>query len=191
MGARPGVVLAYETWGELNTARDNAIYIAHALTGDSPVWGPAESGHHTGGWWNASVGAGRPFNGRHARGVARGRGAVETSLARYTGPALVIAVDSDRLYPLKNSQLLDAALSGSKRVNVVHSAARRDGFLVESGQLNAFIAELEAELQPVRIEPFAGICRPNPERIEPFATPNPRDPIRIEPLLRAMICPAR
>ena len=120
-----------------------------------------------------------------------GAGAVETSLARYTGPALVIAVDSDRLYPLKNSQLPDSGLSGSNGVKVVHSTVGLDGSLVESGQLNAFIAEFEAELQPVRIEPFARICRPNPVGIEPFATPNPRDPIRIEPLLRAMICPAR
>ena len=346
MGVLPGVTLAYETWGELNGARDNAVYIAHALTGDSHVWGPAEPGHHTGGWWNAMVGPGRPidperhfvvsanvvggcqgstgpasahpadgkpwgsrftyvtmrdmgaaeialadhlgvdrwrlmtgpsmggmraiewastvphrvgaiapvgsaaattadqiawstsqlaaissdpkfrggdyydaedgdgphsglgiarmiahatyrsegelserfgrsFQGEgdplgkgglfavqsylqhHARKLARrfdantyvrlvqaiqshdvgrGRGGVETALARYTGPALVIAVDSDRLYPLKNSQLLDAGLSGSSGVKVVHSPVGHDGFLVESGQLNAFLAEFEASL---------------------------------------------
>ena len=65
---------------------------------------------------------------------------------RYTGPALVVAVDSDRLYPLKNSQLLDAGFSGSNGVKVVHSPVGHDGFLVESGQLNAFIAEFEAGL---------------------------------------------
>ena len=346
MGALPGVTLAYETWGELNAARDNAVYIAHALTGDSHVWGPAEPGHHTGGWWNAMVGAGRPIDpsrhfvvsanvvggcqgstgpasphpvdglpwgsrfpyvtmrdmvaaeialadhlgidrwrlitgpsmggmraiewavtvpdrvgaiapvgsaaattadqiawstpqvaailadprfrggdyydaadgdgphvglgiarmiahttyrseselaerfGRSYQGesdplgrgglfsvqsylqhhgrklarrfdantyirlvqaiqshdVGRGRGGVETALARYTGPALIIAVDSDRLYPLKNSQLLDAGLSGSNGIKVVHSPVGHDGFLVESGQLNAFIAEFEAGL---------------------------------------------
>ncbi len=78
--------------------------------------------------------------------VGRGRGGVETALARYTGPALVVAVDSDRLYPLKNSQLLDQGLSGSHGVKVVHSPVGHDGFLVESGQLNAFIAEFEAGL---------------------------------------------
>ncbi|MCB2413141.1 homoserine O-acetyltransferase [Demequina sp. TTPB684] len=346
MGTLPGATLAYETWGELNSAGDNAIYVAHALTGDSHVWGPSEPGHHTGGWWNAMVGPGRPIDpdrhfvvsanviggcqgstgpasahpddglpwgsrfpyvtirdmvsaeialadhlgierwrlitgpsmggmraiewavtvpdrvgaiapvgsaaattadqiawstsqiaavkadpkfrggdyydaadgdgphvglgiarmiahttyrsedelgerfGRSFQGegdpigkgglfavqsylehhgrklarrfdantyirlvqaiqshdVGRGRGGVETALARYTGPALVVAVDSDRLYPLKNSQLLDRGLSGSSGVKVVHSPVGHDGFLVESGQLNAFIAEFESGL---------------------------------------------
>ena len=34
------MTLAYETWGELNEARDNAIYVAHALSGDSHAYGP-------------------------------------------------------------------------------------------------------------------------------------------------------
>ncbi len=346
MGVLPNVTIAYETWGELNAARDNAIYIAHALTGDSHVFGPAEPGHHTGGWWNAMVGPGKPIDperhfivsanvvggcqgttgpssthpedgqpwgsrfpyvtmrdmvnaeirladhlgidrwrliagpsmggmraiewtvmapgrvgaiapvgstaatsadqiawstaqlaaitadpkfrdgdyygaadgdgphtgigiarmiahtnyrsenelqerfGRryqeggdplgkgglfaiqsylqhHARKLARrfdantyvrlsqaiqshdvgrGRGGVETALAQYTDPALVVAVDSDRLYPLKNSQRLDAAMSGSRGVKVVHSPVGHDGFLVESGQLNAFMSEFEQTL---------------------------------------------
>lgn len=341
LGVLPNVTIAYQTWGKLNAAKDNAVYIAHALTGDSNVWGPAEPGHRTGGWWNAVIGAGRPIDperhfvvcanvvggcqgttgpasahpedgkpwgsrfpyvtirdmvaaeirladhlgidkwrlitgpsmggmraiewavmepnrvgaiapvgstaattaeqiawsstqvaairadpkfrggdyydaaagdgphvgmgiarmiahttyrsegelaerfGRkaqteidpvnhdgqyavqsylehHARKLARrfdantyirlahaiqshdvgrGRGGVETALARYTGPALVIAVDSDRLYPLKNSQRIDAGLSGSEGVKVVHSPVGHDGFLVESGQLNDFLAE--------------------------------------------------
>lgn len=347
MGVLPDVTLAYETWGTLNAARDNAVYIAHALTGDSHVFGPAEPGHHTGGWWNAMVGPGRPVDparhfivcanvvggcqgstgpssphpddgrpwgsrfpyvtmrdmaraeialadhlgierwrlmtgpsmggmralewtclapervgaiapvgstaassadqiawsttqiaaitsdpnfaggdyysapagagphrglgiarmiahttyrsagelnsrfGRsyqgesdplgkgglfavqsylehHARKLARrfdantyirlaqaiqshdvgrDRGGVETALARYTDPALVIAVDSDRLYPLANSQRIDAALTGSTGVKVVHSAVGHDGFLVESGQLNAFMEEFERGLR--------------------------------------------
>ncbi|WP_201774301.1 homoserine O-acetyltransferase MetX [Demequina flava] len=346
MGVLPDVRVAYETWGELNAARDNAVYIAHALTGDSHVFGPAEPGHHTGGWWNAMVGPGKPIDparhyivsanvvggcqgttgpasahpedgepwgsrfpyvtmrdmvnaeirladhlgidrwrliagpsmggmraiewtvmapgrvgaiapvgstaatsadqiawstaqlaaiaadpkfrdgdyygaadddgphvgmgvarmiahttyrseselqerfGRkyqeggdplgkggmfaiqsylqhHARKLARrfdantymrlaqaiqshdvgrDRGGVETALAQYTDPALVVAVDSDRLYPLKNSQRLDAAMSGSLGVKVVHSPVGHDGFLVESGQLNAFMAEFESRL---------------------------------------------
>ena len=78
--------------------------------------------------------------------VGRDRGGVETALARFTNPALVVAVDSDRLYPLKNSQRLDAALSGSDGVKVVHSPVGHDGFLVESGQLNAFMADFETAL---------------------------------------------
>lgn len=346
MGALPGAVLAYETWGELSPARDNAVYVAHALTGDSHVFGPAEPGHHTGGWWNAMVGPGKPidparhfivsanviggcqgssgpasthpedgrpwgsrfpyvtmrdmvraevaladhlgierwhlmtgpsmggmralewaaqmpdrvgaiapvgstgassadqiawstsqvaailadprFNGgdyydaapgegphvgmgiarmiahttyrtafelderfgrayqgdsdplgkgglfavqsyleHHARKLARrfdantyvrlaqaiqshdvgrGRGGVETALARYTGRALVIAIDSDRLYPLHNSVRLDSALTGSDGVKVVHSRVGHDGFLVETAQMSAFMEEFERSL---------------------------------------------
>ncbi|GLJ60562.1 MULTISPECIES: homoserine O-acetyltransferase MetX [Microbacterium] len=54
----PGFRLAYETWGELSPARDNAVLILHALTGDSHVRGPAGPGHPTAGWWDALVGPG-------------------------------------------------------------------------------------------------------------------------------------
>jgi homoserine O-acetyltransferase len=340
MGVLPQVRMAYETWGTLNEARDNAIYIAHALTGDSHATGPAEEGHHTGGWWNGMVGPGRPidtdkyfvvcanvvggcqgttgpasahpedgkpwgsrfpyvtlrdmvnaeiavtdhlgidrwklitgpsmggmrsiewtvmapdrvgaiapvgstaavtadqiawsstqlaaikadpnFHGgdyydaadgdgphvgmgiarmiahttyrsegelaerfgrayqdntdpigkggrfavqsyleHHARKLAlrfdantyirlaqsiqshdvgRGRGGVEAALSTVTTPALIVAVDSDRLYPVKNSDRLDSALSGSHGVKIVHSDVGHDGFLVESGQLNAHMS---------------------------------------------------
>lgn len=346
MGVLPSVTIAYETWGELNAAGDNAILIEHAITGDSHAFGPAGDGHHTGGWWNAVIGEGKPIDpsrhfivcanvvggcqgttgpasahpedgkpwgsrfpyvtlrdmvaaeialsdhlgiekwrmiagpsmggmralewavtapervgaiapvgstalttaeqiawcttqiaaitsdpkfrggdyydaepgdgphvglgiarmiahttyrteaelaerfGRSVAGdgdpllgtarfavqeyleragrklarrfdantyvrivqaimshdVGRGRGGVETALARYTGPALVVAVDWDRLYPLKNAQRIDAALSGSAGVKVVHSTVGHDGFLVESGQLKAFLAEFEQSL---------------------------------------------
>lgn len=54
----PDVMLAYETWGELNPARDNAILVEHALTGDSHVVGEAGPGHPTAGWWPGLIGSG-------------------------------------------------------------------------------------------------------------------------------------
>lgn len=54
----PAVRIAYESWGQLNPARDNAVLILHALTGDSHVRGPAGPGHPTAGWWEGIVGPG-------------------------------------------------------------------------------------------------------------------------------------
>ncbi|HEY0398339.1 MAG TPA: homoserine O-acetyltransferase, partial [Acidimicrobiia bacterium] len=44
------VVVAYETWGELDRSRGNAVLVAHALTGDSHARGPAGPGHRYPGW---------------------------------------------------------------------------------------------------------------------------------------------
>lgn len=55
----PGVRLAYETWGRLNEARDNAVLVLHALTGDSHVDGPAGPDSPTPGWWPGLIGPGR------------------------------------------------------------------------------------------------------------------------------------
>jgi homoserine O-acetyltransferase len=60
--ALPSFRLAYETWGSLNPARDNAVLILHALTGDSHVRGAAGPGHPTAGWWQDIVGPGAPVD---------------------------------------------------------------------------------------------------------------------------------
>jgi homoserine O-acetyltransferase/O-succinyltransferase len=64
-GALPQVRIAYETWGTLNAARDNAIMVEHALTGDSHVSGPAGAGHPTPGWWDGLIGPGSPLDTDH------------------------------------------------------------------------------------------------------------------------------
>jgi homoserine O-acetyltransferase len=57
-GRLPSVRVAYETWGTLNAARDNAVLVLHALTGDSHVTGAPGPGHRTAGWWGDVVGPG-------------------------------------------------------------------------------------------------------------------------------------
>ena len=54
----PHIRLAYETFGELNESRSNAILVFHALTGDSHIMGAAGPGHPTAGWWSGVVGPG-------------------------------------------------------------------------------------------------------------------------------------
>jgi homoserine O-acetyltransferase len=61
-GRLPDVRVAYETWGRLSPARDNAVLVLHALTGDSHVAGPAGPGHPTPGWWDTLVGLGKALD---------------------------------------------------------------------------------------------------------------------------------
>ena len=61
-GTIADAVVAFETWGRLNEARDNAVLVLHALTGDSHVRGAAGPGHATAGWWEDVVGPGRAID---------------------------------------------------------------------------------------------------------------------------------
>ena len=56
------VVLAYETWGTLDEDASNAVLLCHAWTGDSHASGPAGRGHPEPGWWDSTVGPGRPID---------------------------------------------------------------------------------------------------------------------------------
>lgn len=62
-GARLGpITLAYETLGELNTDRTNAILILHAFSGDSHVAGYLHENDDRPGWWDNMVGPGKPVD---------------------------------------------------------------------------------------------------------------------------------
>lgn len=56
------VDIAYETWGRLSDARDNAILLCHAWTGDSHAVGTMGPGHPSAGWWEGMVGPGAPID---------------------------------------------------------------------------------------------------------------------------------
>jgi len=53
------VDVAYETYGELNEAGDNAILICHALSGDAHVAGLNNPDDRKPGWWDVMVGPGK------------------------------------------------------------------------------------------------------------------------------------
>jgi len=61
-GVLDEVVIAYETWGELNADASNAVLVCHALTGDSHAAGVIEQGHPGDGWWNALIGPGKALD---------------------------------------------------------------------------------------------------------------------------------
>lgn len=55
------VNVAYEMYGELNAACDNAILVLHAFSGDAHAAGvSAETGQS--GWWDAMIGPGKAFD---------------------------------------------------------------------------------------------------------------------------------
>jgi homoserine O-acetyltransferase len=56
------ITIAYETYGRLNDNADNAILIAHALSGDAHVAGNHFNNDKKPGWWDFMVGSGKPFD---------------------------------------------------------------------------------------------------------------------------------
>jgi homoserine O-acetyltransferase/O-succinyltransferase len=60
-GQLAGLEIAYETYGQINEARSNAVLVCHALTGDQYVASPHPI---TGkpGWWTQLIGPGKPLD---------------------------------------------------------------------------------------------------------------------------------
>lgn len=56
------ITLAYETYGELNAAGDNALLLVHALSGDAHAAGYHTPEDKAPGWWDIMVGPGKPFD---------------------------------------------------------------------------------------------------------------------------------
>lgn len=56
------IQVAYETYGKLNTAKDNAILLLHALTGDAHAAGYHSTDDKKPGWWDDMVGPGKAFD---------------------------------------------------------------------------------------------------------------------------------
>lgn len=58
----PEYTIAYETYGELNENKDNALLVLHALTGDAHAAGKHSAEDKKFGWWNDMIGAGKAFD---------------------------------------------------------------------------------------------------------------------------------
>lgn len=57
----PGFELVYETYGQLNADKSNAILVCHALTGTHRAAGYHE-GSEKPGWWETCIGPGKPID---------------------------------------------------------------------------------------------------------------------------------
>jgi homoserine O-acetyltransferase/O-succinyltransferase len=60
----PSFELAYETYGELNAARSNAVLVCHALNASHHVAGFYQEDPNNVGWWDNLVGPGKPLDTR-------------------------------------------------------------------------------------------------------------------------------
>ena len=58
------ITLAYETYGELSAAKDNAVLILHALSGNAHAAGCNQPGERQPGWWDIMIGPGKAFDTR-------------------------------------------------------------------------------------------------------------------------------
>ena len=54
--------LIYETYGNLNQEKNNAILICHALSGDHHAAGYHSADDKKPGWWDSCIGPGKPFD---------------------------------------------------------------------------------------------------------------------------------
>lgn len=62
-GQRLGpITLEYETYGELNEERSNAVLIFHALSGDAHAAGYHSESDEKPGWWDKAIGPGKMFD---------------------------------------------------------------------------------------------------------------------------------
>lgn len=56
------VAVAYETYGQLNANKDNAIFVCHALTGDAHAAGKHKDDDEKTGWWDGLIGPGKALD---------------------------------------------------------------------------------------------------------------------------------
>jgi homoserine O-acetyltransferase len=63
-GVLPAFDQVYETYGELNAARSNAVLVCHALSGNHHVAGYYANDPKGVGWWDNLVGPGKPLDTR-------------------------------------------------------------------------------------------------------------------------------
>ena len=60
----PEIRLRYETYGQLNKTKSNAIMVCHALSGDHHCAGVHDVRDRKSGWWDLMVGPGKPIDTR-------------------------------------------------------------------------------------------------------------------------------
>jgi len=71
--------------------------------------------------------------------LGRGRGGVKAALAQITARALVVTVDTDRLYLPSQSTRIAAGIPNAEPLKYIYSPYGHDGFLIEADQLGPLV----------------------------------------------------
>lgn len=79
--------------------------------------------------------------------IGRGRGGTAAVVAGLTMPALVVAVDTDRLFYPRDVADLASALPGCRDLKTVKSNYGHDGFLIENDQVTHILRDFLATLR--------------------------------------------
>ena len=74
--------------------------------------------------------------------VGRGRGGVANALCRVTARSAVVAVDSDRLYPVELNREIAAGIPDAGSVRVISSPFGHDAFLIETEAVGSVVDDL-------------------------------------------------
>ncbi|MCL1869981.1 MAG: homoserine O-acetyltransferase [Promicromonosporaceae bacterium] len=82
--------------------------------------------------------------------LGRDRGGVEEALSQITARTLVVAVDSDRLFPPAQSARIAAWVPNADGLRIVTSPYGHDGFLIEFDQLGPIVREFLEASERVR-----------------------------------------
>ena len=77
--------------------------------------------------------------------VGRGRGGVAAALSRVTARGAVLAIDSDRLYPVEVNAEVAAGIPDCSPLRVLHSPYGHDGFLLAVDEVGAVVVDLLRE----------------------------------------------
>ncbi|MDR1440869.1 MAG: homoserine O-acetyltransferase [Bifidobacteriaceae bacterium] len=173
-GGQIDLTVAYETWGRLNAAGDNAVLVLHALTGDSHIRGTAGPGHPTAGWWTDLIGPGAPVDTDKYFVIAPN---VLGGCQGTTGPAsLAWPSQLDRTNQRGGSARLDG-LSGPPRPYgprfpyiTVRDQVRAEAALADSLGINQFALVIGGSMGGMRVLEWAIMAPERVARIAPIAT---------------------
>ncbi len=79
--------------------------------------------------------------------LGRGRGSVRSALQQITTPIVVAAIDSDRLYPVRQLAEIAEQAPGCARYEVIESPYGHDGFLIEIEAVSRLVEQTLALAQ--------------------------------------------